>query len=181
VQRARIGIAVRQAADVVTEGMPQGWQATIRAASVARLGDLADALDESVKKTDLAAERTPRWWSGVRVVQWVLLLGAVIGAGWLVALAGISYLGLPQPSNPRWLSVPAPTWLLVGGLALGFAVALISRALGSVAARRRAGRAGARLRSSVADVVDELVVRPVEVEVDAYRACRAGLAAALTG
>ncbi len=145
---------------------------------MARLSDVADALDVAVAKTDVAADRTPRWWAGARALQWILLLGAVVGAGWLAALAGLSYLGLPRPADPRWLSVPVPTWLLLGGLLIGLALAATCRAVGGASARRRARQADARLRSSVAEVADELVVRPVQREVEAYLSCRAGLAAA---
>jgi GTP-binding protein EngB required for normal cell division len=179
VQRARVGTAVRRTADVVGASLPPAWETSLRAASVARLAGVTDALDKAVATVQLADERAPRWWSWVRALQWLLLLGAVLGACWLAALAGISYLGLPPPGDPTWLSLPVPTWLLLGGLLLGFALAATSRAVGRASARRRARRADVRLRSSVADVVDELVLGPIQVEIDAYLTCRRGLAQAL--
>jgi GTP-binding protein EngB required for normal cell division len=179
VQRARVGTAVRRTAAVAGASLPPAWETALRAASVAGLADVTDALDRAVATVQLADDRPPRWWSGVRVLQWLLLLSAVLGAGWLAALAGISYLGLPPPGDPTWLSVPVPTWLLLGGLLLGFAVAAISRAVSRTSARRHARRADVRLRSSVAHVVDELVLGPIQVEIDAYLTCRRGLAQAL--
>jgi len=69
--------------------------------------------------------------------------------------------------------------MLVGGLVLGFVVAAPCGWAGRLSARRRAKRAAASLRASVGQVVEELVVGPVEAEVAAYRACRDGLALAL--
>ncbi len=181
VQRAQVAAAVRRSADTVADGLPQGWRAATSAASTSRIGDVSDALDAAVARTDVAAERAPRWWSAVRGLQGVLLLCAIVGAVWLAALAGISYLRLPPPGDPDWLSVPAPTWLLIGGVVLGLVVAGASRAIGAYGARRRARRAEARLRSAVAGVVDELVVGPVQAEVEAYRGCRDGLSTALSG
>jgi GTP-binding protein EngB required for normal cell division len=179
VQRARVGTAARGTGDAVSRGLPPAWEAATHAASVARVDEVTDALDAAVSGTDLAAARAPRWWSAVRVLQWLLLVGAVVGAGWLAALAGISHLGVPRPADPRWLSILVPAWMLVGGLVLGFVVAAPCGWAGRFSARRRAKRAAASLRASVGQVVEELVVGPVEAEVAAYRACRDGLALAL--
>jgi len=46
-------------------------------------------------------------------------------------------------------------------------------------ARRRARSADRRLRAAIRGVSDELVVKPVEAELEAYADVRAGLAQAL--
>jgi hypothetical protein len=48
-----------------------------------------------------------------------------------------------------------------------------------LSARARARAAERRLREAIGEVTDRLVVQPVEAELEAYRATRAGLAAAL--
>jgi hypothetical protein len=115
----------------------------------------------------------------VRLLQWVLILGALAGAGWLGALAVMGYLRVPQPDTPDVGAFPLPTLLLVGGVALGLLLALVCRFLVAATARRRARVADRRLRDAVRKVSEELVVAPVEAELQAYTTVRSGLAKAL--
>jgi GTP-binding protein EngB required for normal cell division len=179
VQRARVDSAVRSVADDVTAGMSAPWADAVRQASVSRLDDVSDALDKAVGQTDLGVSRTPMWWSAVRVLQWLLFVTAVVGGLWLAALATFSFLQLTKPQNPDASGVPVPTLMLLGGIGLGVLVALACRVAARVSARRRAKRADSRLRSSIAEVTDELVVDPMRGEVEAYTQCRDGAKAAL--
>jgi GTP-binding protein EngB required for normal cell division len=179
VQRARVDAAVRALSDDVAAGLEPSWAAAVRRASTQRLPDLADALDRAVSATDLGVSRTPVWWRLVRALQWVLLLAAVAGGLWLAALAGLGYLQVPAPAAPRSHGVAVPTMLLVGGVLAGVLLALLSRAVVGLSARSRGRAAGRRLRSAIGEVADDLVLQPVQVEVEAYRATRAGLTAAL--
>jgi hypothetical protein len=107
------------------------------------------------------------------------MLTAVAGGGWLAALAVTGYLQVPAPGTPRWHRVPVPTWMLVGGVAVGIALALVCRVAGRWSARAKARSAARRLRSAIDAVTDSLVVEPIEVEIEAYRAARHGVAAVL--
>lgn len=175
VLRARVDHAVRGLADTVGRPLTRPWAQAVRRASLARAGDLTDGLDRALGNTDLQVARVPAWCRMVRAVQWVLLLAAVTGAVWLGVLAVSGYLRAPQPRTPTWLSLPVPTWLLVGGVVLGVLLALLSRALVALAARARATRAERRLRSAVDAVVAELVLDPIQAELAAYRRAREGL------
>jgi hypothetical protein len=146
---------------------------------VSRLPDLNDALDQAVTSVDLGVSRTPAWWRLVRVLQWVLLLAAVVGGLWLAALAVLGYLQVSAPSTPRTRGVPLPTLLLVGGVVAGIVLGLLCKALVGLSARRRARVAERRLRAAIGEVTERLVVEPVQGEIEAYRATRAGLAAAV--
>lgn len=181
VQRAQVGVAVRGAADAVSAGMSPVWSDAVRRASMSRIDDVPDALDAAVSSADLATSRTPQWWAIVRDLQWVLLGVTLVGALWLAALAGFSYLALPRPQGPTWWGIPVPTFLLVGGLVASLAVAAVSRWAGGIAARRRARRVEVALHQAVGRVVDDLVVAPLQGELAAYQRCREGLAAALRG
>jgi GTP-binding protein EngB required for normal cell division len=179
VQRARVDSEVRMLADDVSSGLARPWAEAVRRASVSRLPDLGDRLDAALSDTDLGAARVPIWAGAVRVLQWVLILGALAGAGWLGALAVMGYLRVPQPGTPDVGSVPLPTLLLVGGVVLGLLLALVCRFLVAATARRRARVADRRLRDAVRRVAEELVIAPVERELEAYTTVRAGLAKAL--
>jgi GTP-binding protein EngB required for normal cell division len=179
VQRARVDTAVRAMSDDAADGLSAPWAAAVRRASVSRLPDLGDALDAALTSTDLGVSRTPVWWRVVRFLQWLLLLTAVAGGLWLAALAVLGYLQVPAPTTPRYHGVPLPTILLVGGVLAGVLLALLSRAVVGLSARARARSAERRLRAAIGEVTDRLVVQPVEAELEACRATRAGLAAAL--
>jgi GTP-binding protein EngB required for normal cell division len=179
VQRARVDTTVRAMVDRATHGLPAGWALEARKASVSRLDELGDALDQAVAQTDLGATRTPFWWTGARIVQWVLFFTALAGAIWLGALAFSAYLQLSDVTTPDLLGIPVPTWMLVVGALLGVAVAYGCRLAAGVSARRSAALADQRLRGAIAPVCERLVIEPIETEIDTYRQCRDGLAAAL--
>jgi len=179
VQKARVDTEVRALADQVSAGMGQPWVLAIRKASVSRLPDLGDRLDRAVATTDLRADRIPIWAGLVRVLQWLLIIAAVVGGGWLAVLAFGSYARLPEPPTPELRGFPIPTLMLLGGVALGVLLALVCRVLVSVTARRRARSADKRLRDAISAVSEEVVVHPIQAELAAYSTMRDGLAIAL--
>jgi hypothetical protein len=179
VQRARVDTEVRALADQVGEGMAPSWASAVRAASVSRLPDLNDRLDRAVASTDLGADRIPVWAGLVRVLQYVLILSAILGAGWLALLAFGSYARLPEPPTPEVWSFPLPTLLLLGGVGLGLLLALVCRWLVSMTAKARARTADKRLRDAISEVSTETVVEPIQAELASYGAVREGLSVAL--
>jgi GTP-binding protein EngB required for normal cell division len=179
VQRARVDTTVRSLSDDVGAELSPPWAASVRRASMSRLPDLGDALDKAVTTTDLGVSRTPACWKVVRFLQWLLMLAALVGGLWLLVLAVLGYLQVPAPTTPESRGLPLPTLLLVGGVVLGILLGLVSKGVVRLTARRTARGAERRLRSAIGEVTDRLVVEPVEAEVEAYRATRAGLAAAL--
>jgi GTPase Era involved in 16S rRNA processing len=179
VQRARIDTEVRGLAEHASNGLGPPWVEAVRRASTSRLDELGDRLDASMAGTDLGAAKIPGWAGAVRLLQWVLILAAIGGAGWLAALAGMGYLELEKPTTPKLGGLPVPTLMLLGGVALGVLLALSCRVLVRMTARRRAAAADRRLRAAVHEVAEELVVRPVSAELAAYAAVRQGLAQAL--
>jgi GTPase Era involved in 16S rRNA processing len=179
VQRARVDSEVRMLADDVSTGLARPWAEAVRRASVSRLPDLGDRLDAALSDTDLGATGVPVWAGAVRLLQWMLIVCALAGAGWLGALALMGYLRVPQPGTPDVGSVPLPTLLLAGGVALGLLLALVCRFLVAATARRRARAADRRLRDAVRKVSEELVIEPVQNELRAYTTVRTGLDRAL--
>jgi GTP-binding protein EngB required for normal cell division len=177
VERSRVDLALRRLADDAAAGLPDPWPATVQDAARSRGGDLADALDRAVATTDLGLTRTPLWWRAVGGLQALLAATAVAGALWLAGLYALTVLRLPEPEPPQVGVLPLPTVLLIGGLLAGLLLALLARSLAVLAARRRRARAEARLRESVADVAQTLVLTPVRAELAAYAALRGAVAA----
>jgi len=179
VQRARVDAAVRAVADDMSTGLKKPWQESIRRASVSRLEDLNDKLDLTLAQTDLGVAVMPWWARTVRFLQWVLILTALGGAAWLLVLFGMDYLRMPALTTPDVRGFPVPTIMLVGGAGIGILLALFCRVLVGWTARGRARSADKRLRKGIDGVCEEIVVKPIEDELVAYRKVRDGLAAAL--
>jgi GTPase Era involved in 16S rRNA processing len=178
VQRAKVDTEVRALADDVSAGMTRPWADAVRRASTSRLGEMKDQLDAEIAGTDLGVARIPVWAGAVRVLQWLLILAALVGGGWTVALAASG--GLGDDSVPAYGGIDLPIMLLVGGVVVGILLALLCRVLVEVTARNRAAAADRKLRDAVHRVSAELVVAPVERELDAFRTVRTGLDQALS-
>jgi GTP-binding protein EngB required for normal cell division len=169
VQRARVDTAVRGAADAVGGQLARPWADAVRRASTTRLEDLNDALDKAVVGTDLGVSRTPLLWRLARLLQVLFALALVGGALWLGALVVLGYLQMPEPETPSRYGLPVPTLLLLIGVVGGVALAVVGRFVNGLVARSRARSARRRLRDSIATVVDDLVVAPIDRELAAYR------------
>ena len=179
VQRARVDAEVRAVADEVSAPLPRPWAESVRRTSVARLPDLNDRLDSALAQTHLDTGRMPAWAGLVRVLQWLLLLVAVVGLVWSAVVLLDPQFGVDRPDTPDVQGFPVPVLLLIGGVVLGLLLALLCRLLVSATARSRARAADRRLRSSISSVAEELVVLPVRTELAAYDEVREGLARAL--
>jgi GTP-binding protein EngB required for normal cell division len=177
VERSRVELALRRLADDAAAGLPDPWPGAVHGAARSRESDLADALDRAVATTDLGLARKPLWWRAVGGLQALLAAAVVVGALWLAGLYALTVLRLPEPEPPQVGVLPLPTALLLGGVLAGLLLALLARALAVLGARRRRARAEARLRESVADVAETLVLAPVRAELAAYSALRAAVAA----
>lgn len=174
VQAARVDTAVRALASEASTGLSRGWADAVKNAARAEEPRLADRLDRAVARTDLDIDRRRRWWHLVRVLQWVLLAAVVAGLLWLGSAFVLAYLQLPPLPEVTWGRLPAPTVLVLGGVLAGLLLAGASRVGVVVGAGRRERVARTALRRSVAGVTNELVVQPVQAELDRYaRACSA--------
>jgi hypothetical protein len=177
-ERARTDAAVREFADAASAGAPGPWRAAIRSAAREGRDQLPDALDQAIAGTELLAGRRSWWWGVFNVIQWLALVTALGGLGWLGVLAGLGYLQLPVPEVPRVEGWPVPTLMIAGGVLLGMVLAVAGKFLAAAAARLRAAAAGKKLRAAVAAVADRLVVEPVEVEVSRLKSFNAALKSA---
>jgi len=175
VQEARVQDAVRAARDAAGDGLPAGWRDSLRGTVQLAEKTLPDRLDRAVAGTELGADKVPLWWRGVGALQWLLLAAALVGALWLLALVGLSYLQLDDVLPlPRVEGIPLPTLLLVAGLLSGLLLAVLCRPLTGATANRRAKAAGKRLRERVATVAqDELLAPMIEHRATYERFCTA--------
>lgn len=181
VQRAQVATATRRLADRAGEGLPAPWPGLVRAAAAASDDVVPDRLDRAVGSADLHL-RPPRWWAAVGGLQRLLALAVAVGIAWLLVLAVLGYLRVDEVVPlPEASGVPVPTWLLVGGALAGIALALLARLANGIGAGRRSRAAARSLRARVDEVARELVVAPVETELEAYTEFCSAVAAAADG
>jgi GTP-binding protein EngB required for normal cell division len=173
-QRAQVATAARRLADDAARGLPSPWPRLVREAATTSEDRVADRVERGVAAADLRVTR-PRWWSVAGFVQRVLAAAAAVGMVWLLALAVLGYLRVDDVVPlPELGGIPLPTWLLLGGVAAGIVFALLARWMNKLGARRRSRRAARALRAELEAAARELVVAPVERELDAYaRFCAA--------
>ncbi|GII02864.1 GTPase [Planobispora takensis] len=169
VQRSQMDTAIRDAAAAASAGLPEAWAVAVRHAARSRVNELEDRLDRAVATTSLGASRRPVWWRVAGAAQWLVLATAVAGALWLLGLFVVDYLRLPELPVPTAGELPWPTALLLGGILLGLVLALLSRIVAWIGARRRARKADRALRASVGEVARALVLEPVEQELARHR------------
>ncbi|MFF5294973.1 GTPase [Paractinoplanes globisporus] len=174
-QKSAVGLTVRAVAARAAAPLPAVWAPALTNAARSRVDDLPDALDRAVAKTDLGAGRTPLWWRGVGVLQWLLIAAAVAGIGWLLAGYAVRVLGLPEVHYPKVGAVPLPTLFLLGGVVAGLLLWLALKPIVNWGARRARVKAEQRLRASITEVAREYVVAPVREVLNAYAQAREAL------
>ncbi|KGN39207.1 ABC transporter [Knoellia subterranea KCTC 19937] len=177
--RAAVDLATRQLADRAGASLPTPWGDAIDEAAAPSSHELTDALDQAVIGTSLRS-RTPVWWRVVGIIQILLGLAVLSGALWFVLLWVLGWLQFPSIETPMWGPLPWPFVLLVGGVLAGLLLALVSRYLAGIGARRRGAVVDRRLRESIATVADERILAPVSGILDRHRQTRQHLESAAT-
>lgn len=158
--RSAVDLATRRLGDEAGSGLPVRWSEAVADAATPPGPELADALDQAVVGTSLKT-RTPVWWKVFGILQVVLAAAAVAGLLWLVVLAVMGWLQLPEIDTPRLGPLPYPLLMLVGGLVLGIALAALARWFARIGSRRRGRVVHRRLTSAVSEVASERILAPV--------------------
>jgi hypothetical protein len=175
VQLAQVQTAARQLAARAAGDLHDPWPGLVRQAALTHDDELPARLETAVSGADLRM-RTPRWWRAAGALQVVLAVLAVGGALWLLALAGLGYLQLDDAiPTPEVEGFPVPTLLLGGGVLAGLLIAALAGFAIRAGARRRARVAAKALEARVRTTGEELVIAPVEAELDARRRLTAAL------
>lgn len=163
--------AVRGYADDISVGLPSPWVQAIRDRAEDLTADVPELLDRAVARTRLPAEPS-RWWSMFTVIQWLALVGALVGVGWYLIAAFLPGALVPLlgadiiPSIEGW---PIPTLLIVGGVLLGVVLGMVTAVFGGIvgAGVRRRTRRG--IRRSVAEESASRLEKPLHQIRERYR------------
>ena len=178
--RAAVDLAARRLGEHAGKGLPTRWADAVADAAAPYDDRLADELDQAVIHTSLRG-RNPVWWGLLGALQVLLALAAVVGLVWLVVIGLAGWLQLPAIPTLDVGPFATPFLLLVGGLLGGLLVAGLGRLMARTGARRRSAAVDKRLRRSIAEVADRVVIQPVREVLARHSRTREGIARARGG
>jgi len=181
VQRAQAELAIREFADKASVGLESPWRDAIRDASNPPGDGIIEALDQAVSTNGVGVAKSAWWWRAVQSLQWLAFAVMLAGLGWLAAQAVEHYVppvSLPDVKDIAGLTAAAA---VAGGAAvLGIVLGILSKVFARISGRRKANRVGRQSRLAIAQVAEELVIAPVQAEIDAYATYRDGILAAIS-
>lgn len=165
-QKAGMANAVRQYSKQMAARVEDPWKRSMKEAALSREAELPELLERDMMRIDYGLGRTRAPWVIFNALQWIALLSALVGVGWLTLISGMAYLQiqLPPAPTPEGSPVPLPTLLLLLGILLGIASAGVGRLLTAMGSRYYARKLRGRLQTGVEKAVQSCVVAPVQQE-----------------
>ena len=165
-QKAGMANAVRQYSKQMAARIDEPWKRSMKEAALSREAELPELLERDMVRIDYGLGRTRAPWVIFNALQWIALLSALVGVGWLTLISGMAYLQiqLPPAPTPEGSPVPLPTLLLLLGVLLGIASAGVGRLLTAMGSRYYARKLRGRLQTGVEKAVQSCVVAPVQLE-----------------
>lgn len=165
-QKAGMANAVRQYSKQMAARIDEPWKRSMKEAALSREAELPELLERDMVRIDYGLGRTRAPWVIFNALQWIALLSALAGVGWLTLISGMAYLQiqLPPAPTPEGSPVPLPTLLLLLGVLLGIASAGVGRLLTAMGSRYYARKLRGRLQTGVEKAVQSCVVAPVQLE-----------------
>ena len=176
-QKAGMANAVRQYSKQMAARVDEPWKRSMKEAALSREAELPELLERDIVRIDYGLGRTRAPWVIFNTLQWIALLSALVGVGWLTLISGMAYLQiqLPPAPTPEGSPVPLPTLLLLLGILLGIASAGVGRLLTAMGSRYYARKLRGRLQTGVEKAVQSCVVAPVQLEAKRLTAYRKAL------
>ena len=176
-QKAGMANAVRQYSKQMAARIDEPWKRSMKEAALSREAELPELLERDMVRIDYGLGRTRAPWVIFNALQWIALLSALAGVGWLTLISGMAYLQiqLPPAPTPEGSPVPLPTLLLLLGVLLGIASAGVGRLLTAMGSRYYARKLRGRLQTGMEKAVQSCVVAPVQQEAKRLNAYRKAL------
>lgn len=176
-QKAGMANAVRQYSNQMADRVEDPWKRSMKEAALSREVELPELLERDMMRIDYGLGRTRAPWVLFNALQWIALLSALVGVGWLTLISGMAYLQiqLPPAPTPEGSPVPLPTLLLLLGILLGIASAGVGRLLTAMGSRHYRRKLRGRLQTGVEKAVQSCVVAPVQLEAKRLNSYRKAL------
>jgi GTP-binding protein EngB required for normal cell division len=171
-QQSEVDSAITVFADAVSQGLPDPWPRTVRAAARSQAGSISGALSSAISESVPGAARIPGWWRLVCAWQWLLVALVIAGIGWMGVLLVVGVFHAMGQHPPELLgSVALIPWvaaMVVAFLLLGWLTATGSQNAVTLASDREREQIAAAMRSRIDAVARDLVVIPAGAELTTY-------------
>ncbi|MEU9890040.1 GTPase [Sphaerisporangium sp. NPDC051011] len=180
-QPAEVENAVQALADGLTSGMPEAWRNGVRDAARSQVKRLPEVLSGELSETAPRLDRVPGWWRLLKVWQYLLVALFAAGLAWAGAIVVYGVLKLVKAPAELLGDVSVLPWLgvmVVSVLGLGLLSAIASRNFVVLGAGKERDRLERDMRRRISVVSKDMVVKPVEQELQRYNEFFAALAAA---
>lgn len=153
---------LRRYVEAETASMPRAWAHDVQDTMAAQTNSMLGDVDRILSGTNLERGRHPKWWTAVNILQWILVIVALIGGLWLLLLGVADWLQLALPDPPTVSIFPVPTVMLILGLLLGWILTIIARAALGTGAKRTEKRVSDRLTKEIATRATQTILEPLE-------------------
>ncbi|GAA0977200.1 50S ribosome-binding GTPase [Acrocarpospora macrocephala] len=170
-QPAEVDNAVQALSDGLSQGMPEIWQDGVRDAARSRSGQLPKVLTDELGEIAPPLDRVPAWWWLAKIWQYLLVLLFLAGLGVTGAIVFYGVFEAGPPPTDLLGDVGVLPWVLLmmaSVLGVGLLSAVASRNFIVLAAGSERDRLERDMRRRVSGVAQELVVEPVERELQRY-------------
>ena len=168
VQLASVDTALRQVVNATASTLPRGWADAVKSAARGNQALLADKFDMSIATAEIDDDRPRVWWVLVTIVQWLLMIAVVAGVLWWFANPVLVLLGLPMLPSVTWRGLPAQWVLVVGGIAGGVLLGLLSSVFVNIGSRMRARKVRRVLTQRLDKVTQREILGNVDMELQRY-------------
>ncbi|HEY6499587.1 MAG TPA: GTPase [Streptosporangiaceae bacterium] len=173
-QQSEVDSAITVFADAVSQGLPDPWPRTVRAAARSQGGSISGALSSAISESVPGAARIPGWWRLVCAWQWLLVALVIAGIGWMGVLLVVGVFHAMGQHPPELLGgvalIPWVAAMVVAFLLLGWLTATGSQNAVTLASDREREQIAAAMRSRIDAVARDLVVIPAGTELATYTA-----------
>ncbi|WP_298457572.1 GTPase, partial [uncultured Rothia sp.] len=99
-QKAGMANAVRQYSKQMAARIDEPWKRSMKEAALSREAELPELLERDMVRIDYGLGRTRAPWVIFNALQWIALMSALVGVGWLTLISGLAYLQIQLPPAP---------------------------------------------------------------------------------
>ncbi|GGO00239.1 hypothetical protein GCM10010116_00310 [Microbispora rosea subsp. aerata] len=170
-QPAEVDHAVEALADGLTAGMPEVWRSGVRKAARSRVNELPRALSSELSEVAPPLDRVPAWWWLLKIWQYLLVVMFAASLTWAGAIVAYGVFKAGRPPAEVLGDVAVLPWvglMMLSVLGLGLFSAMASKNFVVLAAGKDRDRLERDMRRRVGVLAQEMVVQPVERELNRY-------------
>ncbi|WP_405086463.1 GTPase [Microbispora sp. NBC_01389] len=170
-QPAEVDNAVTALSDGLTAGMPEQWCDGVRQAARSRSGELPGALSAELSELAPPLDRVPGWWWLLKIWQYLLVVMFAAGLAWAGAILAYGVFEAGRPPAEVLGDVALLPWvglMMISVLGLGLFSAMAGRNFVVLGAGRERDRLERDMRRRVDHLAQDMVVQPVERELNRY-------------